>query len=141
MNEKEFVGLEQGVCPICRAVHETGTVMIHKGLKKVFPSHGKCPPSCFHLCNDCEEMGKKGYVALVGVSNAGDGVTPENAEHTSEYLWLKRFVAEQIIDTDLSEFTFAYIEPQAIESIKEIVARNEPKHLNGKEHKGNGCGA
>lgn len=113
-----FVGMEQGVCPICGGQHDTGTIMIHKGLKDVFPECGRPDPSCYHICEACEKMNKDGYVALIGVSNGGDTITPATAIRTSEYIWLKRHAAEQIIDTDLNEFPFCYIEPEAIEKIK-----------------------
>ncbi len=120
-----FVGLERGVCPICGEQHETGTVLLHTQLKNVFPMHGHPDPSCFHICDVCKAMEEKGYVALVGVVNGNDQITPATADRAAEYIWLRRHVAEQIIDTDLSKHPFCYIEPKAIEKIKVIVERHE----------------
>lgn len=131
IKDGSFVGMERGMCPICGEKHDTGTILLHTRLKNVFPMLGDGEATCFHICDVCKAMEEKGYVALVGVVNGGDEITPATADRSAEYIWLRRHVAEQIIDTDISEFPFCYIEPQAIESIKAIIERHEKGECDG----------
>lgn len=122
---KSYVTMEQKVCLICRQTFDTNCIMLDTKMRERFEAH---TITGHGQCDECIEMNNKGYVALVGANGAdkdSDVLLPEDAVYTKEYLWLKRYVAEQIIDTDLSEWPFVYIEPDAIEKIKRVVAANQ----------------
>ena len=123
MTDKSHVSMEQKLCLICRKKFDTGGILFDTKLRERFFDH---TTTGVGQCAECEAMNEKGYVALVGASNPDNGsdtLTPEDAVYTAEYLWLKRDAAEQIINTDISDFPFVYIEPEAIKKIKALVGK------------------
>lgn len=122
---KSYVTMEQKVCLICRLTFETNCILLDTRMQERFEAHTITGTG---QCDECIGMNNKGYVALVGANgprDGGDTLEPEDAVYTEEYLWLQRYVAEQIIDTDLTDWPFVYIEPDAIEKIKRVVAANQ----------------
>jgi hypothetical protein len=61
------VALATGICAVCGRTYETGEVLLHKGLEKVFPGSGKAPPTEYGLCEEHQKKYNEGYVALVGI--------------------------------------------------------------------------
>lgn len=118
---KSHVTVEQKVCPICRETFDSGAILLDRRMRETFEHY---TTTGFDQCKKCIAMNEDGYIALVGVSNSpsGDTLKPEDADYSKEYLWLKRFVAEQIFDWETGNHPFVFIEPEAITKVKEIVA-------------------
>ena len=126
---KSHVSMEQHYCPICSEEKDTGTLLLDRRMRDSLEMH---TTTGVGICIDCKAMGNDGYVALVGVDPNkseidGDLIKPSKAHRISEYLWLKRSVAEQVLNVDVSEYPFVYIDQPAIEMIKKMVA-NQTEH-------------
>lgn len=120
---KSHVTMEQHHCPICGEDKDTGALLLDKRLRERFERHTLTGLS---ICDDCKTQGQKGYIALVGADPEksviiDNRIKPDSAYRTPEYLWLKREAAAQIFNIDIEDHPFMYIDPEAIEKVKEIV--------------------
>lgn len=123
---KSHVSMEQNVCPICRETFDTGAILLDRRLRDSMERHTTTGAS---ICPACITQSEDGWIALVGA----DGPTrngklkPQDAVYTAEYLWVKRYVADQLFDVSLDTHPFVYLEPAAIERVKEIIAAHTEK--------------
>ena len=120
---KSHVSLEQHHCPICGYDKDTGAILLDKRMRESMEHHTLTGMS---ICGDCKEQGDKGFIALVGADPdksviIDNRIKPDGVYRTPEYLWLKRDVAMQIFNVPIDDHPFLYIEPEAIEKVKEIV--------------------
>ena len=124
---KSYVTLEQAICPICTETKDTGALLLDRRMRDTFEMH---TTTGVDICKDCREKIDDGYIALVGADEKqsvinDNKIKVEDAHRLAEYLWIKRHVAVQIFDTDFTEHDFVYIDQEAIDKVKEIVANAE----------------
>lgn len=121
---KSHVGIEQHHCPICGENKDTGAILLDRRMRESLEHHTVTGMS---VCKECNEQSEKGFIALIGADPEkskplpNGNLNPEDAYRTAEYLWLHRSVAAQIFNVELGDHPFVYIEPEAIEKVKEIV--------------------
>ncbi len=121
---KSFVTLEQAVCPICREEKDTGALLLDRRMRDTFEHK---TTTGFAVCSTCQDRIDDGYIALVGANPdksviIDDTLKPEDAHYIAEYLWLKRHVAVKMFNIDVEKTPFVYIDQEAINKVKEIVA-------------------
>jgi len=125
---KSYVTLEQAVCPICAETKDTGNLLLDRRMRDTFEHK---TTTGVDICPDCQKMIDDGYIALVGadekqsVISHDNRIKVEDAFRLAEYLWIKRHVAVQIFDTEFGEHPFVFIDQEAIDKVKEIVANAE----------------
>ena len=125
---KSYVTIEQSICPICRNKHDSGSLLLDRRLREQFEMH---TVTGFAICDPCSEMCNDGYIALVGADGAtGNTLKPEDAIYDAEYLWLKRFVADQIFNVPLGDHPFVFIEPAAVQKVKHLIAASQKENEN-----------
>jgi len=90
-----YVGMEQAMCQVCGKVHDTGNILIHTQLKKVFPGYGKPEPTQYKLCEKCKQLYDDGYIAVISIDpenssiQADDTVKIEDAYRTGRIAHIK----------------------------------------------------
>ena len=127
MVSKSYVTMEQAVCPICAETKDTGALLLDRRMRDTFEMH---TTTGMDICKECREKIDDGYVALVGADGDksvinGNTIKAQDAFRLAEYLWIKRHVAVQIFDIDFTEHDFMFIDQEAIDKVKEIVANAE----------------
>ncbi len=120
---KSYVTIEQKHCPICGENKESGALLLDRRVQDSFEKH---TVTGIDICDDCDAQSKKGFVALIGADPEKSRVVdetckPQDAYRTEEYLWIDREFADKIFDVDLGDHPFAYIEPEAMKMVKQIV--------------------
>ena len=129
---KSHVSMEQNVCPICRTSFDTGAILLDRRLRDSMERHTTTGVS---ICPPCEEQAADGWIALVGADGPAhnDKLKPEDAVYGDEFLWVKRHIADQLFNVPLGTHPFVYIEPAAIELVKEKInaAIKENNHGDG----------
>lgn len=121
--KKSCVTMEQHYCPICTEEKDTGAILMDERLRKTFERH---TTTGMGICNDCQEKLDDGFIAMLEVDptkseiTPNGKITPENAYRTSDYLWMRRAVAESILSVDVKEYPFIYIEPEVMAMFKEM---------------------
>lgn len=103
---KEFVAMEQKVCPVCGKRYETGAILINRRLKKVFEDRYALTGTA--ECDDCKKFLDNGYVALIVIKNkeseTKDRMKMEDADRTGEILFMKAEFAKHIfVGVDFAE--------------------------------------
>ncbi len=121
---KSYVTLEQAHCPICGEEKDTGSLLLDRRLRDTFEHK---TTTGIAICMGCQARIDDGYIALVGADESksviiDDRIKPEGAYRLAEYLWLKRDVAIQMFNVDVAKHPFIYIDQEAIDKVKEIIA-------------------
>jgi hypothetical protein len=118
--------MEQNICPICRVTFDTGAILLDRRLRDSMERH---TTTSLSICPDCTTQSEDGWIALVGANGpVQDGLLkPQDAVYAAEYLWVKRYVADQLFNVPLDTHPFVYLEPAAIERVKEIIAAHTEK--------------
>ena len=111
---KSYVTLEQNLCPVCTAQHDTGTILLDKRLKQTFDKH---TVTGFSLCKECEKLHSDGYLALVAIDETKSKrpYKPDTVYRTGEIAHIRYGAAKQVFDTpDLEKYQFVFVEPAVI---------------------------
>ena len=117
---KSHVTLEQHVCPVCGVNHDTGTLMLHRRLRKSFEPKTVTGIS---LCPEHLKLHQDGFVALVEVLDPPPGttkLTPMNANRTGRICHVRRSAAKQIFNVPVINFEFVYCDMETINKIETI---------------------
>lgn len=98
--ERSHVSLERKLCKVCVSDFETNAILLDKHLR---PSLERTTLTGWGLCPACQDLHDKGYVAIVGVSNAyreGQTVlTPSSAKRTGDIAHLRRSAWQQVFNS------------------------------------------
>jgi hypothetical protein len=119
---KSHVSLEAHVCPVCGKKHQTNSILLDKRLRA---SMEKETVTGYGMCGPCEELNKRGYIALVEVDNKGTGDTMkmENANRTGRIAHLRRTVFNQIFNTTVSAtLPMVFVDSEVISKITAMQA-------------------
>lgn len=120
--EKGFVTREKNVCPVCGHAFNTGSILMHKHLKKVFDP---ATVTGMSLCPTHQKQLDEGYIFLVEVKN---GTVPEGAETLSQkdanrtgvIAAIRRRTAAQIFEgKELQDINF--VDEQVIPQLEQLM--------------------
>lgn len=120
--EKSHVTMEQHVCVVCCKTFDTGAVLLDKRLRAVFDRH---TTTGMGLCPEDTKKREDGYVALIGVRNAGDRNTDkylrqDEADRTGEVIHIKREAFDKILNAPAPEQGVAFVDAEVIEYLKRL---------------------
>jgi len=115
MSEKSHVGMGYSLCPICLTKHDE-VVLLDQRLRNSLERE-QCVG--WDFCPTCAPK-VVDFVALVAVTNGGPVERLQDAKRTGEYAWLKRTVAAEVLDVDLSGVPFTFCEAGVINKLKEM---------------------
>lgn len=117
---KSHVSMEQRVCMICTKEYDTGAILIDKRLQD---SLDRTTTTGWGICNDCEAMNEKGYVALVGVDASrseviNGNIKPEAAYRTGGICHIRKSKIEDILGIEPPERAFIWVEQGVINNLE-----------------------
>lgn len=121
--DKSYVTLEQKMCPICGHTKDTGSILLDTRLR---PQFDMKTTTGYGLCKDCQEKKDKGYLALV-VCNPekttvrDDTVKMEDAYRTGEIVHIKREVAKQMFNKEITKRDFVFIDTDLKNKLQQMV--------------------
>lgn len=104
MTDKGFVSMEQHVCPVCSAVHDTGTILFDQRLGKSMGSH---TTTGYGLCEACQEKKDEGFIALVEVVGKG-------GDRTGNYVHVREGAWGSIFNIPVPEEKICFVEPAVV---------------------------
>ncbi len=118
----DFVALEKHMCPICGDVHTHNVdgILLDKRLKDI-PEENTITD--YGLCEEHDRLHKKGFVALIEVTNAEDQstLTIEKADRTGNLIHMKREKLKLILGDGFSEKTpLIFIDTELADKLKEL---------------------
>ena len=124
----DFIAVAQKQCPVCLCIHEHDTeVLINKKLRPIkeeekFTGHA--------LCEEHDNLFKKGYVALIGVhpmpEEAGSKIQLSDPDRTGMIAHVARDFLKELISIPFSEKdSMMFIDQEALDYIKDHVSPDE----------------
>lgn len=116
---KSHVSVEKKLCPICGAIHDTG-ILLDTRLRDSLESSTL---TGYEICPEDQQKLDNGYIALIGAVDENSNKSKlqlEEANRTGDIVWLRRTVAEQIINVDLENLPFVFCDPQVVEYFKNL---------------------
>jgi len=122
--EKSYVGMGHEVCPVCGNKH-TESVLIDRRLKNTLTRDMTIGMS---LCPECKSKSEE-YLALVGVSNKGDGsagskLKQEDAIRTGELVHIRRTVADKLFNVPFDKkLPMVFVDSEVINHLKEMQSK------------------
>ena len=123
---KSHVSMEQHVCPVCGAVHDTGAILLDKRLRESLERHTLTGRS---LCPQCTERAESGMIALVGVDpersappTENGNMDPNHAYRTGRIAWLRREIWSQLLDAPLPDVSMVFVEDGVLDVLERIKA-------------------
>ena len=122
--EKSHVTMEQAMCPICTKKFDTGAILLDKRLRKRFESSTLTK---WDICAECKKQIDDDRIAFVGADYdkstklPNGNVNPDGAYRTGEILFIRKTAAQKIFNVPLADLPFCFIEPEAIQKIKEMM--------------------
>lgn len=121
----DYIALSEHICEICGVTHTHNTeVLIHRNLRSI-PEDKRV--TGFGLCKEHDELNQKGYLALIGVSNAEglnkskDRLKMQEAERTGECIHIRRNVFHDIFDTVVEDhIKMVFVTPDVITHLTKL---------------------
>ena len=111
MTDKSYVSMEQKVCPIFGKTFNTDALLLDKRLKASMEQY---TVTGFDFCPEAVEKLDAGYVAFVAVDPdksdklPNGNISPEGAYRLGTIAWIRRPVAEKMINVPIDHpFIFA----------------------------------
>lgn len=136
--EKSYVSLERKLCKVCVSDFETNAIVLDKHLR---PNLERTTLTGWGLCPACQDLHDKGYVAIVGVSNAyreGQTVlTPSSAKRTGDIAHLRRSAWQQVfnspvpVDADGELLPLVFACDDVLTHIKSVAEASEESSAEG----------
>jgi len=124
MSDKDFVKLEQKICPVCGKKHSYDCgILIHKHFGNI-----KNPITGFALCEEHQKQAGDGYVFLIEIDPdrsiiTDDTIKPGNEYRTGNIVSLKEEVANDMgIRTNNR---IAFIEPAVTIQLQKLVNQSK----------------
>jgi len=134
MSNGSYVGLGRAICPVCGQTFETGEVLIHRGLKPVFPENGKTDPYKYQLCEEHQKLFEDGYIAMVGIDESQSNVSGnmvnkmEDAYRTGDIVHIREKVFCELFgeknlkkNQDGTTCPMVFCDKETIEYLKKLV--------------------
>jgi hypothetical protein len=129
MNDKSHVSMEQHLCIVCLAEHDTGSILLDRRLRdslkpKTTTGWGMCPA--------CEQKRADGFIALVACDPAkseiaGDRVRdPGGAYRTGDIIHIKREAFAKVFNVPAPDKGVCFVEPAVVDMLKKLVADDTP---------------
>ena len=120
--EKDYVGLEQKVCPVTGKVFDSG-ILLDTRLKKTLPHK---TVTGYEISPEVREKINEGYIALVGCDESksdklpNGNISPEGAYRTGAIMYIKKEAARQIFNTEITT-EFAFCDAKVIKYLENLV--------------------
>ena len=123
MNEKSYVSMEQGVCPVCGRTEDTGAILMDMKLRDKFDRN---TVTGWKYCKEHQQQFEDGYFILVACDETKSTITngrilPENAWRTGEIVSIRRHIAEQFFDIPLEGINFVFCQQEVVGQIQEMM--------------------
>ena len=122
-----FVAMEKLQCQVCGTLHMHGAgILINKRLKNIDPDK---TVTGLGLCEEHDTLFKKGYVALVGVNNAGNDnvISFSDAYRTGEIVHVSRNFAIKQLDMNKNDvkLPMVFCDSELIMELKKALEESE----------------
>jgi hypothetical protein len=128
MDDKSHVSMGFTLCPVCAFKNECDTVLLDKRLKATLSRETF---TGWKMCEAHEKL-RNEYIALIGcdydksTKDARGNITLEGAYRTGDVVHIRRDAFRAIIKGhDDFEGDFMFIDPNAIEKLKEIAPHEQ----------------
>ena len=115
MRDKSYVTMEQQQCPVCLEIHDTGALLMHKRMGKVFSPKTL---TGWGLCPHDKARSEQGMLAMVETSDAHN-VTLHSATRTGRVMYIRREAAKAIFSISIGDVPMAFISVDAFNKLME----------------------
>jgi hypothetical protein len=123
MNDKSHVSIEQKVCPVCGRAFDSGAVLLDTRVRrgKLVESMEKTTVTGWDLCEEHQALTDEGYIHLVEVDpDKSSSMSLEGVHRTGAVASMRREVAKEILQIEISDIPMAFIELGMIDRLEAI---------------------
>jgi len=105
MTNKDFVKMEQKICPLCGVTHTHDTgILMHKQMRNI---KDEDTITGYGLCEEHDKLHEDGFIALVECENPQDDSRTHlkmgEANRTGRFIHIKRKVLREMIDIEVPD--------------------------------------
>jgi RNA polymerase subunit RPABC4/transcription elongation factor Spt4 len=123
MNEKSFVSMERKICPVCCTEFSSGAILLDRRLRD---SMEKNTITGMDMCPTHRQQTDEGYIHLVEVDpEKSSGNTPDTVWRTGRLAAVKRELASQMFDFDITTHPICFCEPAVISQLEELAQEKD----------------